>query len=91
MVVMIFFVLVTALVFGNFDGKFTICYLGGAAMAALGALGCLLSRHSIRTVRFLNTSGMPALAVIAHRKSKRPAQDAFVAAIQSRLLTHNQS
>ena len=54
----------------------------------LGILGCIAGFRSIHTVRFVNKQGMPILAVIAQHRSKRQAQEAFVAAIQKQLAMH---
>jgi hypothetical protein len=78
--------LVTSIVFGNYDGKFTIWYVAGALLVTLGGLGCIASFRRIHMTRFLSDkAGVPLLAVIAEHKSKRQEQEAFVLAIQKQL------
>lgn len=77
--------LMTSLIFGNYQHKFTVWYLGGALLVALGLAGCLAGFRRICVIRFLNNqSGVPLLVVIA-RRAKRKDQEAFSAAIQSQI------
>ena len=79
--------MVTSVIFGNYKHNFTIWYLAGAFLVALGVVGCLAAFRSVHVIRFLSDkSGMPLLDVIAHRRSKRREQEVFVVAIQNQIV-----
>jgi hypothetical protein len=82
---MLLFLLAIFLIFGNYDGKFTICYSVGALLAATGIGCCVMSFRKIYMIRFNNNSGVPALDVIAHSKARRQEQYKFGAMIEEQL------
>jgi len=77
---------VSTIIFRPYQVEFAVWYYGGAALIAVGILGCVLAFRKIQIVRFVGeTTGIARLDVFAHSRANRKLQEAFVSAIQRQI------